>query len=120
MTEKTKRYKTIEKISEGQFGTVFKALDTQTSKWEKSKQNSHYSLDEIVAIKKIYVSLKHSSPAASKVQREIDLMKQINHPNVPGFIDMKILLKRNRSSDYWIIKLKKHVSNWSWIIWNMI
>jgi len=76
MIEKPKRYKTLEKISEGQFGTVFKGLDTHTN--------------QIVAIKKIYVSLKHSSPAASKVQREIDLMKQINHKNVIRLLDHQV------------------------------
>jgi len=47
-------------------------------------------LDQIVAIKKIYVSIKHNSPAATKVLREIECMKKLDHKNVLKLLDYQI------------------------------
>jgi len=78
-----KRYQIIKRISEGNFGCVYKALDTKTSFLYKS--------DEFVALKKLFVATRNQKQR-SIVEREIEILKKHNHPNVPIFIQIIRLL----------------------------
>jgi cyclin-dependent kinase len=63
------RYQKLEKIGEGTYGVVYKAVDKTT--------------DEIIALKKI--RLEHDDEGVpSTAIREIALLKEVKHPNVVG------------------------------------
>ncbi len=67
------RYQRTEKIGEGTYGVVFKAIDRQTS--------------QTIALKKI--RLEHEDEGVpSTAIREISLLKEINHPNVIRLKDL--------------------------------
>ena len=67
------RYQRTEKIGEGTYGVVFKAIDKQTN--------------SIIALKKI--RLEHEDEGVpSTAIREISLLKEINHPNVIRLKDL--------------------------------
>ena len=71
--EEGERYQRTEKIGEGTYGIVYKAID---------KVNN-----EIVALKKI--RLEHEDEGVpSTAVREISLLKEINHPNVIRLRDL--------------------------------
>lgn len=61
------RYKKLEKIGEGTYGIVYKAMDLRTG--------------EIVAMKEIKV-LSANEGMSGYSMREIALLQEINHPNV--------------------------------------
>jgi len=60
-------YKRLEKLGEGTYGVVFKALDLKTNKF--------------VAIKKIYFNDENEGIPSTTI-REIALLKELNHPNI--------------------------------------
>ncbi|XP_032824399.1 cyclin-dependent kinase 7 [Petromyzon marinus] len=72
---RAKRYDKIDFLGEGQFATVYKAMDKVTNK--------------IVAIKKI--KLGHRTEAKDGINRtalrEIKLLQELNHPNIIGLLD---------------------------------
>ena len=71
--EEAERYQRTEKIGEGTYGIVYKAIDKVTN--------------EIVALKKI--RLEHEDEGVpSTAVREISLLKEINHPNVIRLRDL--------------------------------
>tara|TARA_B110000285_G_C14550524_1_gene349021 strand:+ start:118 stop:390 length:273 start_codon:yes stop_codon:yes gene_type:complete len=61
------KYKKMEKLGEGTYGVVYKAVDLQTG--------------ETVAIKKIRLE-KEDDGVPSTAIREISLLKNLKHPNV--------------------------------------
>ena len=65
------KYQIIERISEGNFGTVYKARDTRTS-------NYMLILDQIFAMKKMIASSKNKQ----NFIREIQNLELIQHDNV--------------------------------------
>lgn len=75
--DKSKRYKKVSFLGEGQFGTVYKAEDTENE-------------NKIVAVKKI--KLGHRTEAKDGINRtalrEIKILQELNHPNVVGLIDV--------------------------------
>lgn len=67
------RYEKIEKLGEGTYGVVYKALDHQTS--------------EIIAMKKI--RLEHEDEGVpSTAIREISLVRDCQHPNIVKLKDI--------------------------------
>lgn len=67
------RYQRTDKIGEGTYGIVYKAIDKQTN--------------DIVALKKI--RLEHEDEGVpSTAIREISLLKEIDHPNVIRLRDL--------------------------------
>ncbi|MCL4139181.1 UNVERIFIED_CONTAM: hypothetical protein GTU68_039377 [Idotea baltica] len=74
--EKLKRYEKIEFLGEGQFATVYKALDIETQK--------------IVAVKKIKLGSREEARDGINrtALREIKLLQEIHHPNVIGLFDV--------------------------------
>jgi serine/threonine protein kinase len=62
---------------------VYKALDKETSKLYINL------LDVLVALKKIIFNSKNKK-ARSIVEREIDTLKKIDHPNIIKLLDFKI------------------------------
>ncbi|KAL9642807.1 hypothetical protein ABK040_009882 [Willaertia magna] len=67
--QKLMRYKREEKIGEGTYGVVYKAIDLETGK--------------TVAIKKIRLEQEDEGVPSTSI-REISLLKELNHPNVVG------------------------------------
>eukprot|EP00300_Choanocystis_sp_HF-7_P007547 c15352_g1_i1.p1 GENE.c15352_g1_i1~~c15352_g1_i1.p1 ORF type:complete len:322 (+),score=46.34 c15352_g1_i1:60-968(+) len=61
------RYRRMEKLGEGTYGVVFKALDTTTN--------------EIVALKRIRLVTQEEGVPRTAI-REISLLRQLDHPNV--------------------------------------
>lgn len=61
------KYQKKEKLGEGTYGVVFRALNTETG--------------EIVAIKKIRLE-KEDDGVPSTAIREISLLKNLKHPNI--------------------------------------
>nr|CAG4710775.1 unnamed protein product [Naegleria fowleri] len=66
-SNKLAKYKVIEKVGEGTYGVVFKAIDITTGK--------------LVAIKRIRLE-REEEGVPSTTLREIALLKQLSHPNV--------------------------------------
>ncbi|KAG2378421.1 hypothetical protein C9374_008308 [Naegleria lovaniensis] len=66
-SNKLAKYKVIEKVGEGTYGVVFKAIDITTGK--------------MVAIKRIRLE-REEEGVPSTTLREIALLKQLSHPNV--------------------------------------
>lgn len=73
MSSKKERYEKQEKIGEGAFGVVYKALDKKTN--------------ESVALKKIKLT-KEEEGIPSTTIREIALLKEILHVNVVRLVDV--------------------------------
>lgn len=71
--EKPERYEKIEKLGEGTYGVVYKALD-------KLK-------NDIVAIKKIRLE-NEDEGMPSTAMREIAILKELNHPNIVQLRDV--------------------------------
>ncbi|KAB7499834.1 Cyclin-dependent kinase 7 [Armadillidium nasatum] len=71
--EKLKRYEKIEFLGEGQFATVYKALDTETK--------------QIVAVKKV-VERKARDGINRTALREIKLLQEVHHKNIIGLLDV--------------------------------
>lgn len=67
------RYKKLEKIGEGTYGVVFKALDKLT--------------DRVVALKKIRLEAEDEGIPSTAI-REISLLKELQHPNVVALLDV--------------------------------
>ncbi|XP_076767005.1 cyclin-dependent kinase 7 [Xylocopa sonorina] len=76
MTEKLRRYEKIDFLGEGQFATVYKAKDIETSK--------------IVAVKKIKVGSRAEARDGINrtALREIKLLQELKHDNVIGLLDV--------------------------------
>ncbi|CAB4014761.1 cyclin-dependent kinase 7 [Paramuricea clavata] len=76
MADRSKRYKKIDFLGEGQFATVYKAEDQQTG--------------QIVAVKKI--KLGKRSEAKDGINRtalrEVKLLQEISHENIIGLLDV--------------------------------
>lgn len=69
------RYFVISKVGEGGFGSVYKAMDRQNS-------------DCLVAIKEVHLLGLHRQArieASDAFQREVAVLSQLNHPNLPRF-----------------------------------
>ncbi len=67
------RYLIIDKVGTGGFGSVYKATDRQSE-------------DCLVAIKEVSLSSMHPrlvAEAATAFQREVSLLSQLDHPNLP-------------------------------------
>jgi len=75
--DRSKRYKKISFLGEGQFATVYKAEDTENN-------------GRIVAVKKI--KLGHRSEAKDGINRtalrEIKLLQELSHPNIIALLDV--------------------------------
>ncbi|KAL7638142.1 UNVERIFIED_CONTAM: hypothetical protein RMT77_011767 [Armadillidium vulgare] len=74
--EKLKRYEKIEFLGEGQFATVYKALDTETK--------------QIVAVKKIKLGSREEARDGINrtALREIKLLQEVHHKNIIGLLDV--------------------------------
>lgn len=74
--EKLKRYEKIEFLGEGQFATVYKALDIETK--------------TIVAVKKIKLGSREEARDGINrtALREIKLMQEVDHPNLLCLLDV--------------------------------
>ncbi|KAK7067034.1 Cyclin-Dependent Kinase 7 [Halocaridina rubra] len=74
--EKLKRYEKIDFLGEGQFATVYKALDTETK--------------HIVAVKKIKLGSREEARDGINrtALREIKLLQEVHHPNLIGLLDV--------------------------------
>ncbi|KAA0202699.1 hypothetical protein HAZT_HAZT001416 [Hyalella azteca] len=74
--EKLKRYEKIEFLGEGQFATVYKALDTETQ--------------QIVAVKKIKLGSREEARDGINrtALREVKLLQEVKHPNLIGLLDV--------------------------------
>ena len=81
------RYAVLEKVGEGGFGSVYKARDMQSN-------------DRLVAIKEVCLtglSSQAVSDAADAFQREVRLLSQLDHPNLPR------LYEYVQMPDYWYL-----------------
>ena len=65
------RFKKVDKLGEGTYGVVYKAIDKNTG--------------EIVALKKIRLE-KEDDGVPSTAIREISLLKNLNHPNCVEYL----------------------------------
>ncbi|KAK3864104.1 hypothetical protein Pcinc_030187 [Petrolisthes cinctipes] len=74
--EKLKRYEKIDFLGEGQFATVYKALDVETK--------------QIVAVKKIKLGSREEARDGINrtALREIKLLQEVHHPNLIGLFDV--------------------------------
>ncbi|KAK8742490.1 hypothetical protein OTU49_001912 [Cherax quadricarinatus] len=74
--EKLKRYEKIDFLGEGQFATVYKALDVETK--------------QIVAVKKIKLGSREEARDGINrtALREIKLLQEVHHPNLIGLLDV--------------------------------
>jgi serine/threonine protein kinase len=91
------RYEKLEKIGEGTYGVVYKAKDKETG--------------EIVALKKVRMG-NEDEGVPSTALREIALLKEIQHPNTVGLLDVE----SSESKLYLIFEfcdsdLKKYMNN---------
>src|SRR5437588_7498388 len=71
------RYFITSKVGAGGFGSVYKATDTQNG-------------DRLVAIKEVSLLGLHPQAmieAATAFQREVGLLSQLDHPNLPRFYE---------------------------------
>ena len=85
-------YKIINKIGEGAFGAVYKAIDTETK--------------EYVALKQIPVYIE--SIALRKILREILLLKGLKHDNLISLKDAFIYNQDKKTYVIFIMKLMKY------------
>lgn len=67
------RYQRTEKIGEGTYGIVYKAIDKKTN--------------DIIALKKIRLEYEDEGVPSTAI-REISLLKEIDHPNVIRLRDL--------------------------------
>lgn len=67
------RYHRTEKIGEGTYGIVYKAIDKQTN--------------DLIALKKIRLEYEDEGVPSTAI-REISLLKEIDHPNVIKLRDL--------------------------------
>ncbi|KAL4452911.1 hypothetical protein ABPG74_002476 [Tetrahymena malaccensis] len=70
------RYNQLEKLGEGTYGVVFKALDTLTN--------------QLVAIKQIRIDPNEDEGVPSTTLREISVLKKLNHKNIVKLIDVYV------------------------------
>ena len=71
------RYFVVSKVGEGGFGSVYKAMD-------------RLSADRLVAIKEVRLLGLHPQAmieASNAFQREVDVLSQLDHPNLPHFYE---------------------------------
>ncbi len=71
------RYFIMSKVGEGGFGSVYKAMDKQGE-------------DRLVAIKEVRLLGLHPQAmieASNAFQREVDVLSQLDHPNLPRFYE---------------------------------
>lgn len=66
-SNKLDKYEKKEKLGEGTYGVVYKALDNDTK--------------EFVALKKIRLESEEEGIPSTAI-REISLLKELNHPNI--------------------------------------
>jgi len=67
------KFEHVEKIGEGTYGVVFKALNNQTG--------------EVVALKKIRLDVETEGIPSTAI-REISLLKELDHPNIVRLMDV--------------------------------
>lgn len=90
-----KNYEILEKISEGNFGTVFKAQHKKTGKFLKFSKLL-VKLGQIFAIKKIFSSSSNKK-SRNMVEREIRILSGLSHENVLYFFKKKNNFKHRLS-----------------------
>lgn len=96
-TSKKEKYEKMDKLGEGTYGVVYKALDKKTN--------------EIVALKKIRL-LAEEEGIPSTAIREISLLKELVHVNVVRLIDvMHTVKKLTLVFEYVETDLKKKVDS---------
>ncbi|KAM6403480.1 LOW QUALITY PROTEIN: cyclin-dependent kinase 3-like [Rhynochetos jubatus] len=90
-------YQEVEKIGEGTYGVVYKALNKHTK--------------ELVALKKIRVDLETEGVPSTAI-REISLLKELKHPNIVRLLDV-ICSQKNICLvlEYLNEDLKKHMES---------
>lgn len=66
-------YRKLEKVGEGTYGVVYKALNKKTG--------------EIVALKKIRLESEEEGVPSTAI-REISILKELQHPNIVGLLDV--------------------------------
>lgn len=83
MTEEVidQRYKQIDKLGEGTYGVVYKAIDNETN--------------EVLAIKKIRLE-DEDQGVPSTTLREIAVLKELSHPNVVKLINVSYIPKSKK------------------------
>eukprot|EP01119_Soliformovum_irregulare_P013983 TRINITY_DN3776_c0_g1_i7.p1 TRINITY_DN3776_c0_g1~~TRINITY_DN3776_c0_g1_i7.p1 ORF type:complete len:1038 (+),score=268.63 TRINITY_DN3776_c0_g1_i7:67-3180(+) len=90
------RYKILEEVGEGQFGRVYKALDTKQE-------------NKVVAIKKLKMIQDQSS---LQIMKELAIMRDLDHPNVMRSIDFFMDHKLNTPvlvMDFYELTLSKYL-----------
>lgn len=86
MQKQVAQYLLVQEIGEGQFGKVYKALDTENN-------------NLVVAVKCIAKTKVHSVPQIwSLFQSELTIMKGLKHPNLLNLIDFK-----ETTSNYYMV-----------------
>jgi len=73
-SNKLDKYEKKEKLGEGTYGVVYKALDKITN--------------EFVALKKIRLESEEEGIPSTAI-REISLLKELNHPNIVKYFLLK-------------------------------
>jgi cyclin-dependent kinase len=71
--KKVEKYQKIQKVGEGTYGIVYKALDTKTS--------------DLVALKKIRLQAEEEGIPSTAI-REISLLKELQHINIVKLLDV--------------------------------
>ena len=79
MNIKKEKYEKIEKIGEGTYGVVYKAIDNKTN--------------EFVALKKIRLVAEEEGIPSTAI-REISLLKELVHVNIVRLIDVMHTVKK--------------------------
>lgn len=91
------RYKNLEKLGEGTYGVVYKAIDTET--------------DEVLAVKKIRLE-DEDQGVPSTTLREIAVLKELNHPSVVKLKNVSYIPKSKKLYlffEYVEMDLKKYM-----------
>lgn len=83
MSSTTSRYRKVEKIGEGTYGVVYKAHDNQSG--------------ATVALKKIRLESDEEGVPSTAI-REISLLRELEHPNVVGYVAPANAAPRSRAS----------------------
>ena len=78
-TNKKEKYEKLDKVGEGTYGVVYKALDKKTS--------------EMVALKKIRLIAEEEGIPSTAI-REISLLKELVHINIVRLIDVMHTVKK--------------------------
>ena len=94
-----RRYRKVEKVGEGTYGVVYKAVDQLTG--------------ETIALKKIRLEAEDEGVPSTAI-REIALLKELNHPNIVRL--MSVVHSENKLYlvfEYLDTDLKKYMVGWA-------